>query len=153
MESVNLVVLSVLAAPMHLPCFVLKAIYHRLYLSGASSISLFSHTPAHRALSPRMYVPFYVHLCALITAEDATPPHPLSSYLLVDLILMKPSSKWAAADGSFSVPGDSRAPCSHCTLCPGVPADLSRWSWDLHATLDALAFGAVRGSEPSLVSV
>lgn len=71
----------------------------------------------------------------------------------LDLVPVKPSSKWAAADGSSSVPGDCRAPCSHCTLCPVVPADSSCWSWDLHATLDALASGAVRGSEPSLVNV
>lgn len=59
----------------------------------------------------------------MIAAEDATP-HPSSSYLLVDLILVKPSSEWAAADGSSSVPGDCRAPRSHRTLCPVVPADL-----------------------------
>lgn len=114
-----------------------------------------SHCSATRLLTvplARDCMLFNVLFCAVITAEDATP-HPSSSYLLVDLILVKLSPKWAAADGSSSVPGDCRAPCSHCTLCPVVPADLSCRSWDLHATLDALASGAVRGSEPSLVNV
>lgn len=59
------------------------------------------------------------------------PPLTLSFYLLVELVLTKPSSKCLAAEGSFSVPGDCQAPCPHCTLLPVVPVDLSCWKLGL----------------------